>query len=374
MEIMQVKKSKGVPRETAEVNNISNLVATLKKISPYFNDDIVISYLNDNNYFDAGMQEQVSIMANACIDLFLDDYSETDIIKALATSPTEKIRGVAAYTIPMLYKNLRDRCGMLKYTGSLEGTWPRELSASILHKLILKHSFKSVMSYCKDWIYDDNEAVRRLIVEALRPRGVMQPHIPELKDDPATLIKLLEKLLDDNSDYVRKAVSNNLNDISKDNPDIILEAASKWNTKISTDARKWVISRALRTLIDEGNPKAFSILDYPRKFKTKITWIDSIPEKIVINQVLNVEFKLNNNSSKNENIFILLKIDEPGKKGRRVSKYQICNENIEAKSEKNIAKRVHFIDKSGQKKLKGIFNLTIYANGTEFENRSVEYI
>ena len=51
--------------------------------------------------------------------------------------------------------------------------------------------------------------------------------IPQYKKDPAPIIPILETLIDDPSDYVRKSVANSLNDISKDNPGLFLEFVKK---------------------------------------------------------------------------------------------------------------------------------------------------
>ena len=55
--------------------------------------------------------------------------------------------------------------------------------------------------------------------------------LPEFKKDPAPILPILEKLKNDSSEYVRRSVANNLNDISKDHPELSLEIAKKWQGK-----------------------------------------------------------------------------------------------------------------------------------------------
>lgn len=59
------------------------------------------------------------------------------------------------------------------------------------------------------------------------------------KTDPAPVLAVLEHLKADPSLYVRKSVANNLNDISKDNPDAVLAVARRWKAK-SPDT-DWII-------------------------------------------------------------------------------------------------------------------------------------
>ncbi len=78
------------------------------------------------------------------------------------------------------------------------------------------------------WAGHPNEHVRRLAAEGSRPRGVWIAHIPAFRKDPKPVLELLAKLKADPSLYVRKAVANNLNDISKDHPEVVIRTALAW--------------------------------------------------------------------------------------------------------------------------------------------------
>ncbi|UCF29505.1 MAG: hypothetical protein JSW42_07510, partial [Chloroflexota bacterium] len=132
-------------------------------------------------------------------------------LEALASSPVEKVRGVAAFIVPLLYpSDLQGEIDGLYFTGQLHGTWPQELSATDLHNMVIEHGVKSILPLVQDWMSDPNPPARRLVTESFRPRAVMLAHIEELKEDPRPLKPILEPLLDDLSDYVRKSVTNNL--------------------------------------------------------------------------------------------------------------------------------------------------------------------
>ncbi|EDM38306.1 hypothetical protein PBAL39_01787 [Pedobacter sp. BAL39] len=96
-----------------------------------------------------------------------------------------------------------------------------------------------------------NHKVRRFASEGSRPRLPWAMAIPSLKKNPAPLIPLLENLKNDPSEWVRRSVANNLNDISKDHPDLVIEIARRWSgvTK-ETDA---IIKHGCRTLLKQGH-------------------------------------------------------------------------------------------------------------------------
>jgi 3-methyladenine DNA glycosylase AlkC len=110
------------------------------------------------------------------------------------------------------------------------------------------------------WSKSDNEHIRRLASEGCRPRLPWGEGIPVFKKDPKPVISILEQLREDPSVYVRKSVANNLNDISKDNPETIIEIIKKWKGKNSyTD---WILRHGARTLIRKANPEAMKLFGY----------------------------------------------------------------------------------------------------------------
>lgn len=101
------------------------------------------------------------------------------------------------------------------------------------------------------WSLHKNENVRRLATEGSRPRLPWAMAIPFLKKNPSSILPLLENLKDDPSETVRRSVANNLNDISKDNPLLIIDLVKKWSGRsMQTDA---LLKHGCRTLLKQGH-------------------------------------------------------------------------------------------------------------------------
>jgi 3-methyladenine DNA glycosylase AlkC len=117
------------------------------------------------------------------------------------------------------------------------------------------------LSVLKSWTDDSNQHVRRLVSEGTRPRLPWAMQLPEFIKDPVAVIDLLENLKDDDQEYVRRSVANNLNDIAKDHPDLVAEIAAKWMRGASQQRTK-LIRHACRSLIKKGHKKTLQILGY----------------------------------------------------------------------------------------------------------------
>jgi 3-methyladenine DNA glycosylase AlkC len=117
---------------------------------------------------------------------------------------------------------------------------------------------EKMMTQMLRWSNHSNHHVRRLASEGCRPRLPWAMALAHFKNDPSPILPILENLKQDSSDYVRRSVANNLNDIAKDNPGITLKTANTWSGQHPhTD---WIIKHGLRTLLKRGNKEALTLI------------------------------------------------------------------------------------------------------------------
>ncbi|MGC4409328.1 DNA alkylation repair protein [Rhizobium rosettiformans] len=107
------------------------------------------------------------------------------------------------------------------------------------------------------WANDPNHHVRRLASEGTRPRLPWAMRLPRLVREPSPILPILEALIDDPEDYVRRSVANSLNDIAKDHPDLVADFVERHRAGASKD-RLWLLKHASRTLIKKGHAKALA--------------------------------------------------------------------------------------------------------------------
>lgn len=113
------------------------------------------------------------------------------------------------------------------------------------------------------WAQHPNEHVRRLASEGSRPRLPWAMALPALKRDPAPLLPLLLRLRNDPSEYVRRSVANNLNDISKDHPELVLQLARTWLADCPDCQR--LLKHALRGLLKGGHSEALALFGFEQQ-------------------------------------------------------------------------------------------------------------
>ncbi|MFO1390734.1 MAG: DNA alkylation repair protein [Agitococcus sp.] len=126
----------------------------------------------------------------------------------------------------------------------------------------LQHHFELTYEYVQQWVTDESHHVRRLASEGMRSRLPWGQRVAKLLAEPQWAITILQQLKDDSSDYVQRSVANNLNDLSKDYPQQVIELAQQWLKDTPTAQRQWIIKHGTRGLIKAGHADALGLLGY----------------------------------------------------------------------------------------------------------------
>ena len=120
---------------------------------------------------------------------------------------------------------------------------------------------EATLKLLRTWVSDASPHVRRLVSEGTRPRLPWAPRLRGFQADPRPVLELLELLKDDPELYVRRSVANNLNDIGKDHPELLLETAARWLKKAGPE-RRWLVNHGLRSMVKSGEWRALALLGF----------------------------------------------------------------------------------------------------------------
>lgn len=150
--------------------------------------------------------------------------------------------------------------------------------------------FDRMVAQHLQWSKHKNEHIRRLSSEGIRPRLPWGLGVPRLKKEPEHIFPVLSNLITDPSEYVRRSVANNLNDISKDFPDKVLAYIQTLDLSHTNTNR--LAKHALRGLLKKGNREALALFGFHDKIEiTKVT-LNSEKQVLFIGDTMPWEFSL----------------------------------------------------------------------------------
>ncbi|MBV1907098.1 MAG: DNA alkylation repair protein [Pseudomonadales bacterium] len=226
---------------------------------------------------------------------------------------------------------------------------------------ILSHPQK-MMAQMYTWSKSKNVKLRRLASEGCRPRLPWAMALPEYKKNPKPIIRILEELKNDESLYVRRSVANNLNDISKDHPDLVISLVTPWKGKSqNTD---WLIKHACRGLLKNAHPPALRLFGFGKVEHLSISNF-RLPDSVNMGEHLSFSFQIESSQPTIGKLRVEYAIDFLKANGQTRRKIFKISESSYQQSSKQVNKRHSFKAISTRKHYSGKHSLAILLNGVE---------
>ena len=216
------------------------------------------------------------------------------------------------------------------------------------------------------WSTHKNYHVRRLSSEGSRPSLPWAMALPRLKKDPSSIFPILENLKNDEHEYVRRSVANNLNDISKFYPNKVIEIAKNW-IGINNKTEK-LVKHATRTLLKQGNLEVMELFGFGAITQLKIADLSTSTPKVSIGEYLQFNFNLINNNPTPTKIRLeygIYYLKANGTLTRKV--FKISEKEYLANSTTLITKKQSFKIITTRKFHIGNHQVSVIVNGRELE-------
>ena len=153
------------------------------------------------------------------------------------------------------------------------------------------------------WTTDADAHVRRLVSEGTRLRLPWARRVAWLDDNPERVLELLELLKDDTSTFVRRSVANNLNDLGKVHPQLLVRTCAAWLDAASA-ARRALVEHALRSAVKRGDVDALRLLGYGEKPSVAIEKVRCEPSRVVIGGRVTMTFVLLSRSRTSQSLLV----------------------------------------------------------------------
>lgn len=228
---------------------------------------------------------------------------------------------------------------------------------------ILKYEKRMVKQHLA-WAKHKNHHVRRLASEGIRPRLPWAMALPAFKKDPSSILPILELLKQDESEYVRKSVANNLNDISKDHPDVVLGIVKKW--KGVSKETDWIVKHASRGLLKQGHTEALNSFGLNHAVKATVYDLKLSKTKLRIGDSFEFTFTTELTEKKPHDVRIEYKIYFMKANGKQSGKiFQVGTYTMKPNQKMDIKRKHTFANLTTRKHYIGEHKLSIVVNGKE---------
>lgn len=266
---------------------LETLAAEIKNYYEEFDKKRFLTDCLDNDWSDLKLMERSDRIVISLHKQLPDDFKKAAVIIE-RISP--KFTGLAAVCLP----NYVAKFGLDDWQTSMDllAILTSYSSAEFaIRPFLIKYPAMTSRQMLQ-WSMSTDVDLRRLSSEGMRPRLPWGIRLQEYVKNPSAIIPILENLIFDQSEYVQKSVANNLNDISKDNPQQVIEFAQKyWNSQASSD---WIIKHGLRTLFKQGEPIVLNLLGYSPQAANYLSSVVLTPKKQEVNlgEITRIHYQL----------------------------------------------------------------------------------
>lgn len=213
------------------------------------------------------------------------------------------------------------------------------------------------------WAKDANPHVRRLVSEGTRLRLPWAMRVPWLDQNPARVLALLELLKDDPASVVRRSVANNLNDLGKVHPSLLISTCEVWLRGASAE-RRALIEHALRSAIKRGEKGALELLGFGQRPKVVLETAKIRPKRVAIGGQVAIELELRSTARSAQDLLVDLRVHFVKANGRTSPKvFKLKRVRLSAGEVATFATKISLAVHSTRKPQPGTHALDVLVNG-----------
>lgn len=340
---------------------ISLLARGVKQAYPQFDVNHFVKLVFEGNWAEKALKERMRHVTT-CLHNCLPSQYEEAITILRKVAPQLEEHELAGIVLP----DFVEMYGLHNWDVSIDALelfTKYTTSEYAVRPFFVKDQNKMVEQMTK-WSLHPHHRVRRLASEGIRPRLPWGMALNQFKQDPLPIIPILTNLKEDEFLYVRKSVANNINDISKDHPEVVLKLAKEWIGKHPhTD---WIIKHGCRTLLKKGNKQALSIFGFQGSDSVQVIDFTVGKEKVFIGEDLPFSLELKGDNEEPFKIRVEYAIDyvkASGNRNRRV--FKVTENEITNGKILSYKKSHSFKDLSTRKHYAGLHTITLLINGEE---------
>jgi len=350
------------------------LAIHLNKCLVNFDEASFMQSMLSDNFEQLALKERMTHTKEVLHQFMPDNFSEaTSVLVSLITSLSDA--GIKEDSVEYMFlPEYIETYGIDDYQTSIQAfeKITQFTSAEFAVRPFLIKYGQKMLSQMYLWCEHSHYMVRRLASEGCRPRLPWAIALKTYKLDATLLLPILHSLFDDPTEIVRRSVANNLNDIAKDNPNVVIEFAKQYLGKGTQSDRN--IKHACRTLLKQACPETLALFGYD---STDIDLVEFkvLTEKVVMGSHADFAFAIKNNSENTKKIRLeygLYFIKKNGQLSKKV--FKISERLLAANELHQVQRKQSFKPISTRIYYPGIHQVSIILNGKEFIAKYFELI
>lgn len=231
----------------------------------------------------------------------------------------------------------------------------------------LERHTERTLARLREWASDPSAHVRRLVSEGTRPRLPWAPRLRAFQADPRPVLSLLELLKDDPELYVRRSVANNLNDIGKDHPELVVKICSRWMQDPNPE-RIRLIRHALRSLTKAGHPGALAVLGFGTTGAVEVGDPTIDPGEARIGDRVTISFTVTSLAEHDLPVRVDLRVHYPRARGKTSAKvFQVGTSTIRHGGSATFRKTISLAQMTTRRHFSGPHRVEALVNGEPYQ-------
>lgn len=341
---------------------------------PSFNKSKFIKAIYNDGFANMELKQRMKHTTKVLHGFFPEDYKQSVKLIEVIINKLREIK-VGEDSLPyMLLPDYIETYGLDDYKTSIKALEfiTQFVSCEFaVRPFLIKYGDK-MLAQMTVWSKHKSYKVRRFASEGSRPRLPWAMAVPALKQNPEVVIPLLENLMNDPHEWVRKSVANNINDIAKTHPEIVLAIAKKWKGfSKETDA---IIKHGSRTLLKKGHADILNHYGLNGK-NIELDNLKILTLKVKVGDALAFSFSIKNNNKTAQTVRLEYAIYYRMKNGLPSKKVYKISERILQKGEAlQINRKQSFKLITTRTFYNGVHQLGIIINGEEKAVKAFELL
>jgi 3-methyladenine DNA glycosylase AlkC len=244
---------------------------------------------------------------------------------------------------------------------------------SSIRPYIAKEPERTVAVLCR-WARDENAHVRRLVSEGTRLRLPWAVRVAWLDQNPDRILELLDLLKDDPTTLVRRSVANNLNDLGKVHPKLLVETCAAW-LKDASSERRALVEHALRSAVKRGEAGALELLGFGAQPSVAVEDVRFRPKKVPIGGHMAVRFTLRSTARAAQDLLVDLRVHFVKANGNGSPKvFKLKRIELPARGRVELGARVSLAVHTTRKPRPGRHDIDVLVNGEAIPAGSFEVV